>query len=76
MHILELSPGDKIRLVDFGETELVYRRKLLSLGITRGIEALIVRAAPLGCPVQLDVRGTSLTLRRDEAQYLNWERVS
>ena len=75
MHISELVPGDRVRLIDFGNTDLVYRRKLLSLGVTRGVEALFVRAAPLGCPLQMEVRGTSLTLRKDEACYLEWERI-
>lgn len=73
--INECSPGDKIRLVDFGQTELSYRRKLLSLGVTQGAELLVVRIAPLGCPVQVDVRGTSLALRKEEARHLLWERV-
>lgn len=75
MQSSELVPGDKVRLIDFGDTNLVYRRKLLSLGVTRGVEALIVRKAPLGCPLQIEVRGTSLTLRKEEARHLQWERV-
>ena len=75
MHISELNPGDRVRLIDFGETDRIYRSRLLSLGITRGVEARIVRHAPLGCPVQIEVRGTALTLRKEEAQYLQWERV-
>lgn len=75
MQSSELVPGDKVRLIDFGDTDLVYRRKLLSLGVTRGVEALIVRKAPLGCPLQIEVRGTSLTLRKEEARHLQWERV-
>jgi ferrous iron transport protein A len=59
MQSSELVPGDHVRLVDFGETDLVYRRKLLSLGITRGVLARVVRTAPLGCPLQIEVRGTS-----------------
>lgn len=75
MRITELTAGDCVRLVDFGETGLSYRRRLLSLGITRGVEIKVIRLAPLGCPVQVDVRGTSLTLRKDEANLLLWERV-
>lgn len=74
MRITELVKGDRVRLVDFGETELLYRRRLLSLGITPGVELLVIRVAPLGCPIQVEVRGTSLTLRKDEANQLLWER--
>lgn len=75
MRITELVKGDKVRLIDFGQTNTLYRRRLLSLGITRGVEILVVRVAPLGCPVQVDVRGTSLTLRKEEAAELIWERI-
>lgn len=73
--ITDLIQGDRVRLVDFGQTDVLYRRRLLSLGVTRGVELLVVRVAPLGCPVQVDVRGTSLALRKEEAAHLVWERV-
>lgn len=75
MHITDLKQGDTVRLVDFGLTDLQYRRRLLSLGVTRGVEFSVVRVAPLGCPVQIEVRGTSLTLRKEEANHLVLERI-
>jgi len=75
MKISELVKGDRVRLVDFGQTDLLYRRRLLSLGITRGVELSVLRIAPLGCPVLVEVRGTSLTLRKEEASQLEWERL-
>lgn len=75
MRLNELSKGDRVRLVDFGDTQPQYRRRLLSLGVTRGTEVSVVRMAPLGCPVQVEVRGTSLTLRKEEAIHLDWELV-
>lgn len=75
MNISELKQGDRVRLVDFGATAYPYRRRLLSLGITRGVELLVMRMAPLGCPVQVEVRGTSLTLRKEEASQLVLERL-
>jgi ferrous iron transport protein A len=73
--ISELEQGDVVRLVGFGLTEASYRRRLLSLGITRGVEFLIIRKAPLGCPMQIEVRGTFITLRKEEANHLILERV-
>jgi ferrous iron transport protein A len=70
-----LTTGDRVRLIDFGRTSVLYRRRLLSLGVTRGVEVTIVRIAPLGCPVQINVRGIALALRRDEAALLAWERL-
>ena len=71
----DLVPGDRVRLVSFGETDMYYRQKLLSMGVTRGVELLVVRVAPFGCPVQVEVRGTSLTFRKEEASALCWERI-
>lgn len=75
MRISEVVSGDKVRLVSFGATDIQYRRRLLSLGITCGAELSIIRTAPLGCPVQIEIRGTSLTLRKEEAAHLLLERV-
>ncbi|ANH14436.1 TPA: ferrous iron transport protein A [Legionella pneumophila] len=75
MQISELKQGDKVRLVSFGATDMQYRRRLLSLGITCGVEFSVVRMAPLGCPVQIEVRGTFLTLRKDEASQLVLEHL-
>lgn len=69
----ELKPGDCVRLLGFGQTESLYRQRLLSLGLTRGAEMRVIRKAPLGCPLQVEVRGVSISLRRDEASQLLWE---
>lgn len=73
--ITELVPGDLVRIVGFGLTQAQFRRRLLSLGVTRGVDFLIIRKAPLGCPIQIEVRGTSLTLRIEEASHLILERI-
>lgn len=75
MQIKYLNPGDKVRLISFGATDHSYRRRLLSLGVTSGVLFSIIRIAPLGCPIQIEVRGTSLTLRKEEAMHLILERV-
>ena len=67
--------GDIVRFIGFGNSDLNYRRKLLALGLTPGTEILISRIAPLGCPIQLKIRGIALALRKNEAAHLNWERI-
>ncbi len=75
MNINELKSGQHVRLVDFGLTDKAYRRRLLSLGVTRGVEFLVMRLAPLGCPIQINVRGTAITLRKEEARHLVLEHL-
>lgn len=71
----ELQIGDRARVVGFTTRGMGYRRKLLALGLTPGAEIGIVRVAPLGDPVEIRVRGTSLCLRREEAAALHVEKL-
>jgi ferrous iron transport protein A len=70
----DLAVGDTGRVTGFGEGSKAYRRKLLSMGLTPGAEFVVTRYAPLGDPVEIRVRGFSLTLRRDEAAALRVEK--
>ncbi len=51
-----------------------YREKLLAMGLTRGTQFTVERIAPMGDPVEIQVRGFALSLRRDEASALMVER--
>ena len=52
----------------------VYREKLLAMGLTRGTHFTVERIAPMGDPVEIQVRGFALSLRKDEASALMVER--
>ncbi len=67
MTLKELSIGDRAKVLGFNESGKAYRRKLLSMGLTPGTEFSLVRMAPLGDPVEIMIRGYSLSLRKDEA---------
>lgn len=69
----QLKIGERVRLFDFGKTPPAYRRSLLALGITRGTQIIVKRVAPLGCPIEVEVLGAAIALRKNEAQYLLWE---
>ncbi|EXJ17155.1 FeoA family protein [Imhoffiella purpurea] len=71
----EFAVGDNGRVLGFQGGGGTYRRKLLSMGITPGVALEVVRVAPLGDPVEIRVRGTSVSLRRDEAAVLEVERI-
>lgn len=72
----EMQVGDQGRVQGYEEGGRGYRRKLLSMGLTPGIEFQVVRVAPLGDPVEVRVRGTSVSLRKAEAEALQVERLS
>jgi len=75
VQIMDLSPGDKAVLLGYAESEGKYRRKLLSMGLTRGTEFRLVKTAPLGDPVEIEVRGFRLSLRKREAEIMELGRV-
>ena len=44
------------------------RRRIIDMGITPGTEIKIIKAAPMGDPIEIAMRGYSLSLRREDAQ--------
>ena len=46
------------------------RRRIMDLGITRGVRLLVRKTAPLGDPIEVNVRGCELSLRRAEAELI------
>ena len=71
-----LRPNDRARISGFAETGRAYRKKLLSMGLTPGAELTVKRIAPMGDPVEISVRGFSLSLRKAEADALLVEKLS
>ncbi len=67
MLLKELAPGARGRIVALRKEHPEYRRRLLMLGATPGAEFEVVRIAPLGDPVEIRVRGSMISVRRDEA---------
>lgn len=45
-----------------------FRRRLLELGLVPGTPVRVVNVAPLGDPMELEVRGCRISIRRDEAE--------
>ena len=66
----------KVKVVSLGAAGSVFRRKLLSMGLTPGIEVNILRKAPFGGPLELNLRGFSLSLRRSEALGIQVQLIS
>ena len=72
----ELQVGEKGRVAGFVEGATAYREKLLAMGLTRGTEFIIKRIAPLGDPVEINLRGFALSLRKNEASAIIVEKES
>lgn len=71
----DFKAGEQGRVRGFQAGGGAYRRKLLAMGLTPGAALEVIRVAPLGDPVEIRVRGTAVSLRRDEAAVLEVERA-
>ena len=68
--------GKTLRDVKIGESATVRRltgegalkRRIMDMGITKGVEVFVRKVAPLGDPIEVTVRGYELSLRKSEAE--------
>ncbi len=50
------------------------KRRIMDMGITKGVEVYVRKVAPLGDPVEVTVRGYELSLRRADAEMIEVEK--
>jgi len=74
----------KISALSIGETAVItgyekkpgpYREKILSMGLTKGTKFKLTKKAPMGDPLEIEVLGYKLSLRKDEADILKIEKT-
>ena len=58
-----------VKLLGVGPT----RRRIMDMGITKGVEIYVRKVAPLGDPVELKVRGYELSVRKADAEQIEVE---
>ena len=49
------------------------KRRIMDMGITKGVEVTVRRVAPLGDPIEINVRDYELSLRKADAQMIEVE---
>lgn len=74
MKLKELKVGATGIVVGFNTSDPAYRQKLLRMGLTRNAEFVVVRKAPFGGPIEIEVKGFRLVLRSNEADALEVEK--
>ncbi len=68
----DISVGKTAKVVKVaGEGAL--RRRIMDMGITKGIDIYVRKVAPLGDPIEVKVRGYELSLRKDDAEMIEVE---
>ncbi len=64
--------GDTVRVVKL-HGEGAVKRRIMDMGITRGVEVRVRKVAPLGDPVEITVRGYELSIRKADAEMIEVE---
>lgn len=64
--------GETVRVVKLHGGGAV-KRRIMDMGITKGVQVYIRKAAPLGDPIEVTVRGYELSLRKADAEMIEVE---
>ena len=68
----DVKVGETVRVVKL-HGEGAVKRRIMDMGITRGVEVYVRKVAPLGDPVEVNVRGYELSLRRADSEMIEVE---
>ena len=69
MTLKETPVGSKVKVLKI-EGQGAVKRRIMDMGITKGVEVLVTKVAPLGDPIEVNVRGYQLSIRKAVAQMI------
>ena len=75
MTLKDARVGDTVKVLRV-EGEGPIKRRIMDLGITKGVEIYVRKVAPLGDPFELTVRGYELSVRKEDAKMVSVEKIS
>ena len=68
----ELAVGEKAVVKKLNGDGAI-KRRIMDMGITKGVEIYVRKVAPLGDPIEMTLRGYELSMRKDDAQRVEVE---
>ncbi|MBQ7491853.1 MAG: ferrous iron transport protein A [Clostridia bacterium] len=68
----DVKIGDTVKVVRL-HGEGAVKRRIMDMGLTRGVEVYVRKVAPLGDPVEITVRGYELSIRKADAEMVEVE---
>lgn len=71
-NLKEAKIGETVRVVKI-HSEGAIKRRIMDMGLTKGVEVYIRKVAPLGDPIEVTVRGYELSLRKADAEQIEVE---
>lgn len=72
MTLKDIRVGHRAKVIKVGGQGAI-RRRIMDMGITKGVEIYVRRVAPLGDPMEIFVRGYELSLRKADADMIEVE---
>ncbi len=72
MTLKEAKIGSRVKVIKL-RGEGAIKRRIMDMGITKGVEIVIRKVAPLGDPLEITVRGYELSLRKADAEMIDVE---
>lgn len=69
MTLKEVRPGKTVKVVKISGDGAI-KRRIMDMGITKGVEVFVRKVAPLGDPVEITVRGYELSVRKADAELI------
>jgi ferrous iron transport protein A len=69
MTLKDLKPGQEGVVTSIGEKGPV-RKRIMDMGVTPGAMVKVIKVAPLGDPIEINIRGYELSLRKSEASQI------
>ena len=68
----DVKVGEKTRVIKVhGQGAL--KRRIMDMGVTKGVEIYVRKLAPLGDPIEINVRGYELSIRKEDASLIEVE---
>lgn len=64
--------GETVKIVKL-HGEGAIKRRIMDMGLTKGVEVYVRKVAPLGDPIEITVRGYELSLRKADAEMIEME---
>ncbi len=68
----DIKSGQTVKVIKLNGEGPV-KRRIMDMGITKGVEVLVRKVAPLGDPIEINVRGYELSLRKADAEMIEVE---
>lgn len=69
MTLRSIKPGQTVRVERINGAGAI-KRRIMEMGITKGVEIYVRKVAPLGDPIEIALRGYELSLRKDDADII------